>query len=231
MRQVRDTDKKPFELCMLGQKMIEVRIEVDLPDNWVKNISTEHSSKIRIMDLRGTSKDRQIQDFVEITTTARIRELFDVFSRMDGISGVDLVQIEPNRIMGAITTDKCPVCSIFAGPNCSVISAESRGEGKMEWNLLISGSETLNLLSEKMNEGKLNYRVVSVRNLKSKRELTARQHEIAKIAFELGYFDFPKKITLVSLSERLHIAPPTLSEILRQVEKNVLAFYFQTRWN
>jgi len=211
--------------------MIEARIEVDLPDNWVKSISTEHSSRIRIMDLKGTNKGGQTQDFVEITTTARIKELFDMFSHTEGISGVDLVQIEPNRIMGTITTNRCPVCSIFAGPNCSVISAESKKEGKMEWNLLISGSETLNELSRKMKERKLNYRIISVRNLRSKGEVTARQHEIARIAFELGYFDFPRKITLARLSERLQIAPSTLSEILRRVEKNVLAFYFRTKWH
>ena len=73
----------------------------------------------------------------------------------------------------------------------------------------------------------MSYKILGLTHLTAKNDLTARQEYIIKIAFELGYFEFPKKINLEELSTRLGISPGTLSEILRRVEKNILSKYFR----
>ncbi|MDG6907756.1 MAG: helix-turn-helix domain-containing protein, partial [Nitrososphaerota archaeon] len=59
--------------------------------------------------------------------------------------------------------------------------------------------------------------------------LTSRQEQIVKMALEMGYFEFPKKIRLEELSQRLGISAGTLSEILRRAEKHILTMYFKKR--
>lgn len=54
--------------------------------------------------------------------------------------------------------------------------------------------------------------------------LTKRQKEIIRTAFELGYYDFPRKITLTHLSEKLNMSPPALSEILRTAHKKIVPY-------
>jgi predicted DNA binding protein len=71
------------------------------------------------------------------------------------------------------------------------------------------------------------YEIADIDKLVEKEDLTARQEQIAKIALELGFFEFPKKIRLVELSKRMGISPGTLSEILRRAEKHILAKYFR----
>ena len=42
------------------------------------------------------------------------------------------------------------------------------------------------------------------------------------MAISLGYFDFPRKISLTELSKKVSIKPSTLSEILRNAERKIL---------
>ncbi len=65
------------------------------------------------------------------------------------------------------------------------------------------------------------------RELRNRRDLTLRQEEILKMAFELGYFDFPKKIKLDKLSMRLGISPSTLAETLHRAEKHIMIKHFR----
>jgi len=45
--------------------------------------------------------------------------------------------------------------------------------------------------------------------------LTERQREAVSLAYERGYFDVPKQVTLSELAEELHITPQTLSRHIR----------------
>ena len=73
----------------------------------------------------------------------------------------------------------------------------------------------------------MGFEIRKKRELKNRKELTLRQEEILKMAFELGYFDFPKKIKLDRLSGRLGIAPSTLAEILHRAEKHIMMKHFR----
>jgi predicted DNA binding protein len=57
--------------------------------------------------------------------------------------------------------------------------------------------------------------------------LTDRQEEVIRLAFEIGYFDFPRKIDSSELAEKLGIAGSTLSEILRAAERRVFSEYLR----
>ncbi len=49
--------------------------------------------------------------------------------------------------------------------------------------------------------------------------LTPRQAEILEVALKLGYFEFPRKITLTELAKRVGVAKSTLSEIVRRISQ------------
>ena len=53
-------------------------------------------------------------------------------------------------------------------------------------------------------------------------DITARQEHIVRMALDLGFFEFPRKINLESLSERLNISLTTLSEIIRRESKHIM---------
>ncbi|MDG7006881.1 MAG: helix-turn-helix domain-containing protein [Nitrososphaerota archaeon] len=59
--------------------------------------------------------------------------------------------------------------------------------------------------------------------------LTTRQEQILSIAFEGGYFDFPKGVGLKELASETGIKTSTLAEILRRGQRKILGEYLTRR--
>ncbi|MCY0859635.1 MAG: helix-turn-helix domain-containing protein [Sulfolobaceae archaeon] len=102
-------------------------------------------------------------------------------------------------------------------------------DGKEMWTIVLSDYRELRSLLRKINELGSKVKVTKVVKLKSESALTARQEQIIKYAIELGYYDFPRRITLKELAQRLNISPSNLAEILRRAEKNILEVYIRER--
>lgn len=215
-------------IARVSKNMLEAHLLVDAPENWVKAMNQGHSALIKIMDVKESSKSPGVRDFVEISSSSvRSDKLLNALKSSSGIQNIDLVQLDSHRIMGAITTQYCPVCSTLSDLNCSLLSAVTTEGGKMEWKLLVSGDDTLKKVTDRLSSRGVGFKMLEVTRLQSKAELTARQEQIVKMALEMGYFEFPKKIRLEELSRRLGISAGTLSEILRRAEKHVLTLYFK----
>ena len=56
--------------------------------------------------------------------------------------------------------------------------------------------------------------------------MSLRQKEVLEVACNLGYFTYPRKISLTELSKYLKISKSTLSEILRTAENKIIHSYF-----
>lgn len=209
--------------------MIEVRLLVETPENWVKSLNRSHSAFVKIMDAKLSESTHAVQDFVEISSS-RISadQLIDSLKTSKDIRESDLVRLGPHTVMGTITTQNCPVCSTLSGLNCSLLSAKTRDDNKMEWRLILSGEDTLKNVTDRLESQRIGYEIQEIARLNNK-DLTSRQEQIVRMALDMGYFEFPKKIKLEELSERLGISAGTLSEILRRAEKNILIRYFHER--
>jgi len=215
---------------LLPKPVLEVKLQVEAPKEWIRDLSRGHSAFVKITDIKSSDSPPMVQNIVEISSPkAGADELIDLISSSKDIEKVDLVRLDPHRIMGMVTTQDCPVCSTLAGLNCSLLSAVTRDDGNMEWKVLISGEDTLRKITDRLGQKKVRCTILEITHLTAKTDLTARQEYIVKIALELGYYEFPKKIRLEELSKRLGISAGTLSEILRRAEKNILSRYFRGR--
>ncbi len=63
----------------------------------------------------------------------------------------------------------------------------------------------------------------STENLSSDNILTKRQEEIIQAAFQKGYYDCPKRITVKELAKIFDISQSTLGEILQRGEKKIIS--------
>ena len=71
------------------------------------------------------------------------------------------------------------------------------------------------------------YEISEIAKLSTKQKLTSKQEKVLKSALELGYFDYPKRVSTEDLSKRLGVAPSTLNEILRRAERKIIQVYFE----
>jgi len=76
----------------------------------------------------------------------------------------------------------------------------------------------ITLLEEKHVEVALKS-IQKIQNNQVQGTLTPRQAEILELALKLGYFEFPRKITLTELARRVGVAKSTLSEIVRRISQ------------
>jgi predicted DNA binding protein len=206
--------------------MMEVRLAIENPANWVGAIAG--SARVKIVDVK--ARKGVVEDFVELSSEHLTpEELLSHIRETTGVVSTDVEKVGRDRLVGMVSTHTCPVCSTFAGLNCFLTWATTRKDGKMEWRLFIGGNTDLKTLCRRLDSNHVKYEILEVSHHSQKREITARQEEILRIALDLGYFEFPKRIRLEELAGKLHITPGTLSEILRRAEKNILSDHFGTR--
>jgi predicted DNA binding protein len=82
---------------------------------------------------------------------------------------------------------------------------------------------TLKRIKDVLKESKLEYHMEVLSE--HKEVLTPTQEYVLLLAFEMGYFNYPRKVTLKELSKALNMSPSTLNEILRRAIKNLIAYY------
>jgi predicted DNA binding protein len=225
---IKEGKPNTLKASLISKSMIEVHLLVDTPENWVKAMNQGHSALIKIMDTKPSTTTPAVQDFVEISSNkVSADQLIDNLNASNDIKDIDLVRLGPHTVMGTITTQSCPVCSTLSGLNCSLLSAVTREDNKMEWRLFLSGDDTLKKVTDRLDSHHIGFEILEIAHLNQVKDITTRQEQIVKMALEMGYFEFPKKIRLEELSERFGISAGTLSEILRRAEKNILTHYFR----
>ncbi|EZQ01896.1 MULTISPECIES: helix-turn-helix domain-containing protein [Acidianus] len=109
-----------------------------------------------------------------------------------------------------------------------VMRGNVSSEGIFWTVVLVDYLELKNMLKE-LFESSLEVKVLKVIKARGQDALTARQEQILRIAFDAGYYDYPKRIRLKELAEKLNLSVASLTEILRRAEKNVISTFFRER--
>ncbi len=83
-------------------------------------------------------------------------------------------------------------------------------------------------VKEFLENRRVNYKVLSLTDAKFSLEspiscLTEKQQEAISLAFRLGYFDTPRKVSVDELAAKLGLASSTLAVHLRRAERRLLA--------
>jgi predicted DNA binding protein len=92
-------------------------------------------------------------------------------------------------------------------------------DGSLYWDLSIKHKSTVERMVSKLR--KLGIKQINIR-FKKERELTSKTFYILKFAYEKGYFDVKRKITLKELSQELNIPVSTLNMALRRAVKKIM---------
>ena len=94
---------------------------------------------------------------------------------------------------------------------------------------LICRGEVLNQLYDKLDEMKMNYKIVSIGEISEKTrrqktlKLTQNQRIALLTALHLGYFDTPQKAHIREISKTLGKSPATVHELLKRGIRNILS--------
>lgn len=127
------------------------------------------------------------------------------------------------RLLAAADMQSCKACRILGDSDCLLDSATSRPDGTIQWNIIAPNGAALRGLVSELEAAGTSVVVEKIAVLRTARELTEEQEKVLQAAFDLGYYDIPKKIKLEELAKRLEISKATLDVVLRRAQRKVVA--------
>ena len=131
-----------------------------------------------------------------------------------------------SRSLCVAVLDRPPICQAVLDAGALCMTCPYNGESKgARWKILVRDSDTLKNLLTGLERQKVSIKITDVSSVSQDDQLTPRQREVLAKAISLGFYEFPRKIDLTSLSKTMNIKPSTLSEILRKAESKILAHY------
>lgn len=207
---------------------MEAVVSLKMPDKWIKESLLEYPSIVKIISSRPVDK-KSVRDLVEIEVEKEedLNKVMESIKTSPNVFNVDITPIERGKALAVFTTTKCIVCRLLANTDCFLTSSTSTKDGRMQWTLLISEKVPLQQLMANLERHGAEPKLVSLTEIGDKDALTARQEQITRMAFERGYFDFPRSIGLRQLAKIFGVSTSTLSEILRKGQRRIMTRYFK----
>ncbi|HYC12199.1 MAG TPA: helix-turn-helix domain-containing protein [Nitrososphaerales archaeon] len=208
--------------------MFEAVLQCPQPHNWIRAASRKFSAEIEILDSKLLPKglvehlfDIQVEPGVADELLAAMKKDADVIQ-------MEIMRSDSGHIYGAAISSRCTVCKQVARSKCFLESVGISSGERARWTVLGSDSSYKELIRS-LEQEKIPLEVRRRRAMGDTDLLTTRQEQILSIAYELGYFDFPKKLGLKELADRTGVRTSTLGEILRRGQRKVLAEYLARR--
>jgi len=206
--------------------MREVVLKITIPDNWIKDITEKYPVSIMFKECmpHGDSGGRSL---IEIDNTLGITDaIIKEIEQHSEVCSVDISSLSDGSVLGSVITDKCAACRALTGSECFVTSALSLRDGSVEWKLITGGEGSLIHLIDNLEMNGCKVELKSAINLTKTNMLTKRQEEIIHAAFQKGYYDCPKSITIKKLAKMFDVSQSTMGEILQRGEKKIISDHF-----
>ena len=122
----------------------------------------------------------------------------------------------------------CSACRFFASSQLVVISTKALKGNKILYRVLLQNPVKLKILEKDLQEAGLNPLILET-HLESSEILTEREKEIIKEAYEKGYFDPDRKMSLTEIAKQIDVSPASLSDVLRRGVKKIVKYYLENK--
>jgi predicted DNA binding protein len=198
-------------------------------ENWIERLCRENLALVKVMSVKSQDHEKEITHFVDISSENETAEALSKELRsLSDVTESDLARVASNRVIGSVTSNDCVVCKalVESRTNTFIAPANTERDCRMNYRVYISG-EGLPIFLQKLHMEGVAYKIEDLSPLSSSKGITLRQQKVLKSALELGYYEFPKKISTEQLANSLGIKAGTVTEILRRAEKNVIKHYFE----
>ena len=208
--------------------MLEAVLQCPQPHSWIELAAGKYSAAIEILDSK-ILPGNAVQHLFDIQVKPELADELLVDIRRDqDVREIEAVKSKSGHVYGSATSLRCTVCKEVAESKCFLASVGITSREGARWTVL-GNNESFRELLGALEKKKIPFEVKLRRNLEDSNLLTVRQEQILSIAFERGYFDFPKRTGLEELATQYGIRTSTLAEILRRGQKKILGEYLAKR--
>lgn len=207
--------------------MMEAVIEVEARCPLLVGPARDGRVWFRVVDRRKVGRGAS-QDLLEIAgTRTEVEAFLDDLRTRRRVHAADLMQLGQDRTLALLTIPNCTAACEAVGENAFLVAHETNGGGTFRWRLLLADSEGLDAVIAGLRRMRCGIRLVRVRRLRASEILSSRQEAVVRVAWQLGYYEFPRKIRLTELAARVGVSKAALSQALRRGEGKIVARHFE----
>jgi len=208
--------------------VIEAVLECPQPHGWIRLAAERYGASIEILDSKILSGGIVEHLFELQVDPGSTEDLMKLIEGDRDVIDVDFMKSNAGQVYGSVSSKRCTVCKQVAKSKCFLSSLVIGTQGQPHWTVL-GGKDSYKELVDGLEKSKIPYHLRLLKELHEGELLTSRQEEILSIAFESGYFDFPKRIGLKGLALRTGVKESTLAEILRRGQRKIVHDYLERK--
>ncbi len=205
--------------------MLDAELLVRIPRNWMSEVTERFGVRMKIVD-RKAHGAHGVQDLVELEFGDETpADVLQVIRKNPFVARASLSASETGRTLANVST-RCLACHALATSKCFLVKANTRPDGLLDWELVADDQGAVSALVDRLRKVGCDVTLGHLKEVVDNEALTRRQEEILRVAFERGYFDYPKRVSIRDLASTFHVSISTISEILRKGQTKVFSSYF-----
>ncbi len=209
--------------------MLEAELSITVPRDWRHDIMQDHQATITSVECLGAGGHR-CQSLVEVACApGRVEAVAEAIRRHPSVVEADLDVLEDGRVRGRIATRECTLCREIVRDLAFVLGTRVAPDGRLVQRLLLEDQAAVRAVVSRLEAAGRPVELLSLGRLEGRDDLTSRQEDVLHTAYDLGYFDDPKGVSLRELARRFGVSVSTVSEALRGATRKLMGRYFDTR--
>jgi len=211
----------------MSQDIVQIKLSIEIPqDKWLATFNKKYpelnfhilsnfpigeNSGITSFQIRGSSVKRFSSDFREKLAEKTTQILYE---------GEDLVILNVREVDPWILNTLVKTELLISYP---VLVKE----GKIRIEAITNRSKVDKFLTQ-LNKQDIEAKIERIGYFYKSTLLTQRQNEIVNLAYQSGYFNIPRSISLSEFAKDLNISKSALSETLRRIFKKLASNYLNS---
>lgn len=194
-----------------------IKLQVEIPKSiWIYKISKEFPEEIITLNYSNPLSETKRQVFLSTISKKSIKEIYSKLQKEKQIKdlevfGDNIKLIFQLNFLQKIIHHKLTIIFPVTIHNGYATIEIFANESQVKLFEKVFGKIKILKISDEINK---------------KENLTLKQKEILETAYMLGFFSYPRKISLTQLAKHLKISKATLSENLRVAENKIVSNFF-----
>jgi hypothetical protein len=201
--------------------MTYAKLTITVPDGvWISELSRQYP-ETRLRVLAATANNAKGFARIEIIG-ADAEAVCEQMESYETVTDLTVFEEEPGRRRVQLETTVPVLLNAIQAAGIPLELPIEIKDGELELETTVP-QDKLSTLGETLDQFGISFTVECIQQeTDSETLLTERQAWLLREAIDRGYYDTPRRITLVELAEEVGIAKSTCSEILHRVEGQVL---------
>lgn len=212
-----------------GAGLYHVVIHIRPSKSWALDIASEHDVAILFLDCIPYG-DCGVEGLIEVDADEEtMPKVIRSLREHPDIVSLQLAEGSEGTMLAAVVARKWMAGRTVLRSGCFLRGGRTLDKERTEWWLVAKDEASIRRMVGELESEGCQVEIRSKLEVKGPFALTKRQERVVVMALELGYYDFPRRITAKELAKRLGVAPSTLSEILQRSERKLVDFYMMNR--